>query len=76
MIEILLGIIAIIGLAIVWLLVRGVNICQNILAHLKGIDDKTITAVADVGSSLSRSDEIEWQIEQDKLKETGTQIFS
>ncbi len=73
--EILL-VIAFLLVIVVWLLKMLLDRADALLAHLKGIDAKTITAVADVGSSLSRSDEVEWQIEQDKLKETGTQIFS
>ena len=76
MIEIQLGVIAVINLICLWLFIKTNKSLDGIIAHLKGIDAKTITAVSDVGSSLSRSDEIEWAIEQNQLKEAGKQIFS
>lgn len=76
MIEIQLGVIAIINLISLWVFIKINESANVIVDHLKGIDAKTITAVADEGCSLSRSDEVEYEIEQNMLKEHGKQTFS
>lgn len=76
MIEILLGVIAITGLIHLYISIRSLELGRETIAHLKGIDAKTITAVADVGSSWGRSDLEEWEIEQAKLREQSKQTFS
>lgn len=75
MIEILSAI-AFLLVMVIWLLKMLLDRADAIIKHLNGIDAKTITAVADVGSSWSRDDETEWQIEQDNLKKATKQLLS